>query len=377
MNHHTISRRRPARIGHLAAGTALALAVAGCTMGAGNDDAGTPTDDAADTTGAEEGEATGGGGTVRVVTHDSFHVSEDLISQFESDSGYMLSFSAPGDGGALVNQLILTKDAPLGDVAYGIDNSFASRGINEDVFSAYTSVALPPAAEDYLIDGGNALTPIDVGDVCLNVDVDWYAEAGIAEPSTLADLTGPAYADQVVVTNPATSSPGLAFLLATVAEFGDDWTQYWQDLVDNGLLVVDSWSTAYSEEFSGSVGQGPRPVALSYSTSPAFEVGPDGEDPTTTAMLTSCFRQVEYAGVLAGAENPEGAEAFIDFLLSDAVQADIPDQMYMYPVNHDLELPREWTQWAPLADEPLTVDPAEIDENRQDWIQAWTDVVIG
>lgn len=213
--------------------------------------------------------------------------------------------------------------------------------------------------------------------MCLNIDTAWYQEQDITAPQDLADLTEEAYADHLVVTNPATSSPGLAFLLATIAEFGEDWTDYWQDLSDNGLLVVDSWSTAYSEEFSGSVGQGPRPIALSYSTSPAFEVGPEGEEPETESMLDTCFRQVEYAGVISGAQNPEGAQAFIDFLLSDEVQADIPDQMFMYPVNDELDLPEEWTRWAPLADEPRNLEPAEIDEGRQEWIDTWTDIVIG
>lgn len=378
MNHHahaTIRDRHaaPAARRHrtvtLAGFTATALVLAGCSV-SGQQDQTDPPDEA-----APQQETTAG--PVQVVTHDSFALSDELLEAFESDTGHTLQFSAPGDGGALVNQLILTKDAPLGDVAYGIDNSFASRGLDEEIFDPHTSPELPPSAEQYLIHGEHALTPIDVGDVCLNVDTGYYDEQGLAPPQTLTDLTETDYADHLVVTNPATSSPGLAFLVATVAEFGEDWTTYWQDLVDNGLLVVDSWSTAYSEEFSGSVGEGPRPVALSYSTSPAFEIGPEGQDPTTTAMLTSCFRQVEYAGVLAGAQNPEGAQAFIDFLLSDEVQADIPDQMFMYPVNHELELPQEWTRWAPLADEPLNVDPEEIDEHRQEWIETWTDTVIG
>lgn len=367
----TSTRLSGARLRHsgrtvIITAAATGLVLAGCSAGSSGS---APPDS------APEAEHTAG--PVHVVTHDSFALSEELLEAFQAETGHELQFSAPGDGGALVNQLVLTQDSPLGDVVFGVDNSYASRGISEGVFAEYASPDLPSAAEQYLIDGGHDLTPIDMGDVCLNIDTAWYAQEGLDQPQTLADLTEPEYADQVVVTNPAVSSPGLAFLLATVAEFGEDWTDYWQDLVDNGLLVVDSWSTAYSEEFSGSVGEGPRPIALSYSTSPAFEVGPDGEAPATEAMLSTCFRQVEYAGVLEGAQNPEGAQAFIDFLLTDAVQADIPDQMFMYPVNDDLDLPEEWTQWAPLADEPRNLDPSQIDANRQDWIETWTDIVIG
>lgn len=359
---HRVQRAR--RLPVAAALTTAALALAGCSLGAG------PSDDATDP---------GPGAApqmVRVVTHDSFAVSEDLIEDFEAETGYTVELSAPGDGGSLVNQLILTKDAPLGDVAYGVDNTFASRALDEDVFAAYDSPALPASAEQYRIDDSADLTPIDVGDVCLNIDTEWFQDNGLDQPETLADLTDPAYADLVVVTHPANSSPGLAFLAATVGEFGSEWEQYWADLNDNGLLVVDSWSTAYSEEFSGSVGEGPRPIALSYSTSPAFEIDDDGQV-GTEAMMQTCFRQVEYAGVLAGAENTDGGQAFIDFLLSAQVQADIPDQMFMYPVDTEIELPTEWVQWAPLADDPIEVDAGQIDANREEWIQTWSETVIG
>lgn len=317
-------------------------------------------------------------GVVRVVTHDSFAVSEDLIADFEDDTGYTVELSAPGDGGALVNQLILTKDSPLGDVAYGVDNSFAGRAIAEGVFAEYTSAELPAGAEQYLPEEAGSLTPIDMGDVCLNVDHTWFSDHDVSEPETLDDLLQPEYQDLVVVTNPATSSPGLAFLLATVGAYGEDgWVDYWQQLADNGLKVVDSWSDAYSVDFSGSTGEGDRPIVLSYSTSPAFEVGEDEEAAPTGALLNTCFRQVEYAGVLDGADNPEGAEAFIDFLLSDEVQADIPEQMYMYPVNEAIELPESWTTFAPLADDPFAVSIEDINSHRDEWIEQWTQTVIG
>ncbi|HLS12901.1 MAG TPA: thiamine ABC transporter substrate-binding protein [Beutenbergiaceae bacterium] len=362
--HRAHRAQRIRRLPAAAALTTAALALAGCSLGAG------PSDDATDP-GPDPAPQ-----VVQVVTHDSFAVSEDLIADFEAETGYTVELSAPGDGGSLVNQLILTRDAPLGDVAYGVDNTFASRALEEDVFAAYDSPELPASAEEYRIDDGADLMPIDVGDVCLNIDTEWFQDNDLDQPETLADLTEPAYADLMVVTHPANSSPGLAFLAATVGEFGSDWEQYWADLNDNGLLVVDSWSTAYSEEFSGSVGEGPRPIALSYSTSPAFEIDDDGQV-STEAMMQSCLRQVEYAGVLAGAENTDGGQAFIDFLLSDEVQADIPDQMFMYPVNDEIDLPTEWVQWAPLADDPIEVDPGEIDTNREEWIQTWSEIVVG
>jgi len=353
--------RRPAPLA--LAGCAVVLAMTGCSLIGGESS-------------ADSGEQ--GGQVVRVVTHDSFTVSEDLLEEFEQDTGYTLEFSAPGDAGALVNQLVLTKDSPLGDVVYGVDNTFAGRAIAEDVFEPYTSPELPDSAEEYRTKAEGTLTPIDVGDVCLNVDHQYFTEHDLPEPQDFEDLLDPEYKDMTVVTNPATSSPGLAFMMATVDAFGQDgWLDYWQQLGENGLKVEPSWSDAYSVDFSGSTGNGDRPIVLSYSTSPAFEVTEDQEEAPTGALLDTCFRQVEYAGVLAGADNPEGAEAFIDFLLSEGVQADIPQQMFMYPVNDEVELPQSWTNYAPLSQDPYSLDVQTINEHREEWIEAWTETVVG
>ncbi len=333
--------------GRLVAATLGALALAGCSVvGTG-------------------GEADGGG-VVTLVTHDSFALSEGLLESFTAESGYEVRLVAPGDGGALVNQLILTKDSPLGDAVYGIDNSFASRAVEEGVIDPYVSPAAPAGFDT--LDGH--LTPVDQGDVCLNVDHAWFDGKGLAEPTTFEDLIAPEYRDLTVVTNPATSSPGLAFLLATIGHFGEDgWQEYWRGLLANGLKVAEGWSDAYYVDFSGSEGAGPRPIVLSYSSSPAAEVGDDGT-PRTGNVEATCFRQVEYAGVLAGAENPEGARALVDFLLGDAVQADIPGSMYMYPVT-DVPLPADWARHAPLAGDPITLPPASISANRSAWLEEW------
>lgn len=353
------SARRRSRLA--VASCAVAVALSGCSLIGGGS--------AADEPSAQ---------VVRVVTHDSFALSQDLLNQFEQESGYTLQFSAPGDAGALVNQLVLTKDSPLGDVVYGVDNTFAGRAIEAGVFEPYTSPALPASAEQYRTDAEGTLTPIDMGDVCLNVDHTYFSSHDLAEPETLQDLLDPKYEDLTVVTNPATSSPGLAFMVATVAAFGQDgWLDYWEELAANGLKVEPSWSDAYSVDFSGSTGKGNRPIVLSYSTSPAFEVTDETQEAPTGALLGTCFRQVEYAGVLAGADNPDGAKAFIDFLLSPQVQADIPEQMFMYPVDDSVELPQSWTQYAPLSKDPHTLDVQTINTHRKQWIQDWTETVIG
>lgn len=314
--------------------------------------------------------------TLTVVTHSSFAIDQALLDRFAAETGYTVTYTAPGDGGSLVNQLVLTKDSPLGDVVYGLDNTFAGRALAEGVLTPYVADGLPMSvAMTFAADDTARLTPIDYGDVCINADVAWFEARGLELPATLDDLTRPEYRDLLVVTNAATSSPGLAFLAATVAAKGEDgYLPYWEQLKANGVLVAQDWTEAYEVQFSGSTGKGPRPLVLSYSTSPAFTVV-DGES-ATGALLSTCFRQVEYAGVIAGARNEVGARRFIEFLLSAEVQADIPGQMYMYPVVPGTDLPQDWVQYAPLADMPYTLSAAELAEGRDRWIRAWTDTVL-
>lgn len=367
MHHHPAAptRRRRTRSALAALGIA-ALALTGCSVadqsgnGGGNSTAPTATDGATGTSGA------GNGGTVTVMTHDSFNITEEQIAQFEEQSGYELTTTAPGDAGTLVNQLILAKDNPTVDAVYGIDNLSAQRVIDEGIVAEYTSEALPEPARGLVVD--NKLTPIDQGQVCVNVDEEWFTENNLTEPTTLDDLAKPEYAKLFVTTNPVTSSPGLAFLAATVTEKGEDgWKQYWQQLIDGGTKVAAGWSDAYYSDFSGGEGKGAYPLVLSYSSSPAFA-------PSTGVVEDTCTTQVEYAGVVEGANNPEGAQAFIDFLLAEDFQASLPENMFMYPVDESIELPAEWAQHATLVEDPIEADMQQIGEQRETWLKDWNEL---
>ncbi len=311
-----------------------------------------------------------------VLTHDSFYLPDELLAEFEQSSGYDVEYVAPGDGGTLVNQLILTKDAPLGDVVFGIDTTFAGRAVGAGVLAPYTSAALPSEAAELAEDGAGVLTPIDYGDVCLNADLAWFKAKGLDLPQSFDDLTKPEYADLLVVSNPASSTPGLSFLVATIAAEGEDYLAYWQRLKDNGVKVVPGWTEAYTVEFSGSAGQGSRPLVLSYASSPASELDDAGR-PRTANLPRTCLRQVEYAGVVAGAQNEVGARAFIDWLLSPAVQEQIPTSMWMYPVDSEVELPEAWAQFGTSVEEAWHVPAETIAANRDTWIRDWTATVIG
>jgi thiamine transport system substrate-binding protein len=222
---------------------------------------------------------------------------------------------------------------------------------------------------------------VDYGDVCINYDKAYFAENNLTVPQSLEDLTKAEYEGLLVVENPATSSTGLAFLLATVVHFGDSFMEYWQALKDNGVVVVDGWETAYYTNFSGSSGNGPQPMVVSYGSSPAAEVifaeTPPDDAPTASIVgPDTCFRQIEFAGILKGTPQRALAEKFIDFMLSKQFQEDVPLQMFVYPVLPDAALPEEFTKYAQAPEQVAALPPEEIAANRDAWIQAWTDVMV-
>jgi len=290
--------------------------------------------------------------TVTLVAHDSFAISDESINEFKAKYGFELEIIRAGDAGSLTNRLVLTKNSPIADVVFGIDNTF--RGI---------------ADENGIIEG--ELFPVDFADVCFNYDRVWFEERGITPPVSWRDLTKPAYNSLTVVTNPLSSSPGLAFLASTVAAFGEDsFEQYWRELRDNGVRVAAGWEEAYFTEFSGSSGNGEYPIVLSYCSSPAAEIREDGKS-QTVALLDEGFRQTEFVGVLAGAKNPEGAAALIEFLLGESFQNTMPGLMYVYPVNPDAVIPAEWAEFGPAATSTIGED-LSIASHREKWQNKWS-----
>jgi thiamine transport system substrate-binding protein len=311
---------------------------------------------------------------VVLVTHDSWSLPKKLVAQWEQQTGYHLVVRSNGDAGKLTNKLVLTQGNPDGDVSFGVDNTFATRALKANVFAPYTPASVPTGVSGYDVegDGGQHLTPIDHSDVCVNVDTTWFAAHKIAPPQTLDDLTKPAYKNLFVTPGASTSSPGMAFLLATIAKYGDAWPDYWKKLMANGTQITDGWDQAYEVEFTQGGGKGKRPIVLSYDSDPAFTVKHGAT--STKALLDTCFNEVEYAGVLAGAKNPAGAEAFVDWLLSPAVQAALPGSMYVYPVVAGTPLPADWAKYAVQPSSPLTVSPDQIDAHREEWLQQWSDI---
>ncbi len=320
--------------------------------------------------------------TLTLITHDSFAYTTDVLAQFTAATGIKVDVpQGAGDAGVVLNKAILTKGKPEGDVLWGVDNTLLSRAVGSGAFQPYESKALAsvPAAFRDLVPG-HELTPVDYGDVCINFDKAWFASKGVPVPQTLDDLRQPAYKDTLVVENPATSSPGLVFLLATIATYGPDgWQAYWKDLRANGVKVVDGWTQAYTVEFSGSAGKGSYPLVVSYGSSPPAEVigtDPPPAEAPTGVMAASCFRQEEFVGILDGTKHAKEAGQLIDFLLGKAFQEDMPLNMYVYPVVPDAALPDVFTKYAVVPATSLSLPPADIAAHRDEWIDEWTNVVL-
>ncbi len=316
-----------------------------------------------------------------VMTHDSFKISENVVKGFEQAFTCKVTFLKAGDAGAALNQAVLSKKNPLADILYGVDNTFMGRALKEDLFEPYRSPMLHDIPDSLKLDKSNRLLPVDFGDVCLNYDKAWFARKKIAPPSTLEDLTKPLYKGLLVVENPATSSPGLAFMLASIGHFGEEaYLDFWKKLKSNGVLVTGGWEDAYWGQFSAA-SKGTRPLVVSYASSPPAEVHfskePLDESPSAAVVAPgTAFRQVEFVGIVSGTKQPELARKWVDYMLNIPFQEDIPLQMFMFPANSRAALPDVFRKHAVVSQEPVAVDPERISVNREVWIEAWTDTVL-
>ncbi len=324
--------------------------------------------------------------TLTVMTHDSFDIGEETLAAFEEAYNAKVEILKSGDAGLMLNQAILSAENPLADVIYGVDNTLMSRALEAGIVEPYESPLLAEIPDRLELDPEHRLLPVDYGDVCLNYDKGWFTEHGLQPPENLEDLVRPEYKGLTVVENPASSSPGLAFMLATIGHFGLDgdytWLDFWADLRENDVLVTTGWEDAYWGAFTyGSQGEGDRPIVVSYASSPPVEVYFSEEEfeeaPTGVVVGDgSCFRQIEFVGILKGTANRDLAEAWIDFMLGTTFQEDIPLHMFMFPANENAALPDVFARFAVIPENPAFVDPADIEANREAWIEQWTETVL-
>jgi thiamine transport system substrate-binding protein len=349
----------------------VALAIGGAACGSSGKSAGV--DGTSTTNGKRPPE------TVVLMTYDSFAVSKGVLAAFTRETGFKVKVLKAGDAGRLLSTAIQVKDHPVADALFGVDNTFLTRALDEKLFDPYKAKSLATVPEKYQLDPEHRVTPIDSGAVCVNDDLAWFGHDGHPPaPTSLADLAKPEYKNLLVVENPATSSPGLAFLLSTVSASGDGWQDYWKSLRSNGVRVVDGWDEAYETDFTAAGASGDRPLVVSYATDPAADVVfSDGKKKTPTVGVVpgTCFSQVEFAGVLRGAKNPQGARALVYFMLSRRYQEGLPLQMYVYPAVAGTKLPGVFTKFAtqPAAH---SMDATAIGDHRNAWIDQWTQIVL-
>ena len=332
------------------------------------------------------GGSDGDADSITLVVYDSYPADDPdepnplqlALDEFTADTGVEVELLVSGDAGTMLSKAALTAGNPEGDVMWGVDNTLLSRAVDAEVFAPYLAHgvdALPDQLTELVPDG--EATPVDYGDVCVNYDIASLEQAGVEPPASLAELAEPEYAPLLVVENAATSSPGLAFLLATIAELGEPaWEDYWTRLVANGTLVVDSWTDAYYASFTRAGGD--RPLVVSYGSSPPFEVlfSEEPLDSAPTGVVEStCFRQVEFAGVLRGTDAEPEARRLVDFLISERFQREVPMNLFVWPANADVALDPAFVDFATIPEQPLTLDPGEIERNRADWVDRWTDIV--
>jgi thiamine transport system substrate-binding protein len=328
--------------------------------------------------------ACGGGGgrpsDVVLVTHDSFVVPKGVRKEFERETGLRWRILQAGDAGEALTRALLTAGNPEGDVFFGVDNNLLSRALAGNVFATYTPRALNGVDPAYDLDRKHHLVPVDHSEVCVVYDRSWFARRRVPPPRRLTDLVLPRYRGLTVVENPATSTPGLAFLLATIARFGNrGWQPYWEELRANKMLVTDGWEEAYDARFTGGSRHGTYPIVVSYSTDPAAAVYFAEKKPRRSPVAVipdTCFRQVEFVGVLRGARNPTGARKLVDFMLEQRFQEGMPLTMFVLPTRRGVALPPVFTRFAPTIPRPLGLPAAEIGADRDRWVKEWTDLVI-
>jgi thiamine transport system substrate-binding protein len=316
---------------------------------------------------------------VVLVTHDSFAISKTVKAAFEQQTGLKLRILQTGDAGAALNRALLTAGTPEGDVFFGVDNNLLTRALDANLLVPYTPPALGTVDPRYELDQTHRLTPIDHSEVCLGYDRAWFARHKMAPPRSLGQIVK--YGKLLVVENPATSTPGLAFMLATIARFNpyNGWATIWSELRGK-VLVTSGWDEAYNARFSGSSShKGSRPIVVSYSTDPAAEVyfaGKPLRQSPVAVVPDSCFRQIEFAGVLRGARNPDGARKLIDFFLSPQFQAGMPLTMFVLPTRRGVPLPVVFRKFAPPITQPLQLPAKTIGAQRDRWIKEWTEIVL-
>jgi len=312
------------------------------------------------------------GADLTIYAYDSF-VSEwgpagRVIPKFEQQYGVKVELISAGDAGQVLNRAILEKKRPKADIIMGIDNNLLAKALDADILAPYRPPNLKLIPDPLIFDKTHHVIPFDHGHFAIV-----YDSARLQNPpKSMDDLQNPAYQGKIILEDPRTSSPGFGFLLWTIAVYGEDgYLAFWEKLMANVLTITEGWDTAY-----GLFTSGEAPMVLSYTTSPAYHV----EYENTTRYRAIIFRegnyqQIEGMGILKGAKNRTLAQKFIDFMLTEGFQVEIPLTNWMFPVNPAVKLPESF-KYAPEPEKSLSLDTRVIQKNQDRWINDWLRIVV-
>lgn len=329
------------------------------------------------------------GESITILDHGAFDYAFGAAKPlFEQLTGATVTNHAADDAGTALQ--LAAQDIAAGggtfDILYGVDNVLMGQAIKEGVFAPYTPLQAQRVQQEYrfvpTIDGAWAATPVDTGFIAINVD----PRSGITVDS-MDDLV--THADEFVTQDPRFSSPGLGFLISTVATYGEGgYLDYWADLLDGGVTITSGWTEAYENRFSGGYLAGEtgttsdKPIVTSYTTSPAYEIFNDPEKQENDVLTApeSTFRQIQTMGILAGSDNRAAAEAWIEFTLTPDFQKLAAEYNAIYPVvagdaiQASVDDVFAGNDPAPGSFTPADFTTKELGDNAEGWVEAWTDL---
>ncbi len=295
---------------------------------------------------------------VVVYTYDSFcgewGPGAAIAKKFEEKTGLKVNYVDCGDGVEVLSRAILEKKSTVADVILGLDNNLALKAENAGILAEYEPEGSEniPAELKNALGGKNLLTPFDYAPFAIMFDT----KSNVPAPECLDDLTKPIYEKKLILMNPRTSTPGLGFVAWTYVVKGDALADYWKALKPNILTMSPGWSAGY-----GLFTNGEAPLVSSYTTSAAYHYEYDKTDRYQALIFSDGHvLQVEGAGIARNAPNSKGAKLFMDFLVSEEAQNELPLTQWMLPANKNIKLPQSYIDGTPAPQKYLSYDPAKL-----------------
>ena len=330
-------------------------------------------------------------GELVIVTYDVYGLTEHMLANFENVSGYNITMTKLDDAGSVLDHLLQYKGAQVSDLAIGLDNTYLQTAIDNNVLwphevnlSGLSEIALAPY-------DGVLAAPFDHGYICLNYDSSVVDGTNYTVPTSLWDLTSSEWAGKVAIPSPESSSPGRIFMTATTDYFANDddntteWTDWWTAMKNNDVIITSGWSEAYVTHYTGGYGVweddhiGDAHIVVSYCHSPGVEAwyGSNYTISTALDLPRASLHQVEYAAAVQGG-NLAAARAFIEYLISEEVNLDMPIENSMYSVINGTDLPEEngYRYHSVVPTQPADVSPSEIASNMEAWLEMWNAAMV-